>query len=70
MARTGGGGQTRKIRGAGATILALVFGFLGSLIQGMFALVRARRMARAGRSGQAGNAGGFGSAIFTVIVHG
>jgi len=48
MARARGGGQTRKAGGAGATTLALVFGLLGSLIQGVFAFVRASRVAETG----------------------
>lgn len=48
MAGADAGGQARKAEGAGAAILALVFGFLGSLIQSMFAFVRARRMAGTG----------------------
>ena len=50
-------------------MLALVFGFLSALIQGVFAFVYATRMAWAGGTGQAGDAGGFGSAILAVVVH-
>ena len=48
MARAGGGGQIRKAGCAGAAMLALVFGLLGSLIQGVFAFVRASRVAETG----------------------
>lgn len=69
MARAGCGGQTHKAGIADATMLALVFGLLGSLIQGVLALVRARRVARTTEAGQIGDAGGFDSTILAIVVH-
>jgi hypothetical protein len=66
MARTERTGQTCQIGVAGPTMLALVFGLLAAVIQGVFAFVRASRVARTGCSRQAGDAGGFGSAMLTV----
>ena len=50
----------------GATPVLRAFGFLGSLIQGVFAFERAIRVEWTGGTGQAGDAGGFGSATLTV----
>ena len=50
-------------------MLALVFGLLIALIQGVFALIRAIRMTNTGRCRQAGDAGGFGSAVFAGVGH-
>jgi len=70
MAKAVGGGQSRNAGCTDAAMLALVFRFLASLIQGVFAFVRAIRVAETGRSRQGRDAGGFGSAIFAVAVHG
>jgi len=69
MALAGGGCQTRNAGGAGATMLALVFGLLGSLIQSVLAFVGAIRMALTGSSRQSVGAVGFGSAILALVVH-
>jgi hypothetical protein len=69
MARAGRGGQTCKAGVAGATMPAHIFGFLAALIQGVQALVCARRVAWTVGSSQAGDAGVFGSTIFTIVVH-
>ena len=69
MPWAGGGGQTCKAGVAGAAMLALIFGLLGPLIQGVFAFVRADRVAGTGGGGQAGDAGVFSSTIFAVVVH-
>lgn len=70
MSRAGGGGQTCKAGVAGAAMLTLIFRLLGSLIQGVFALIRAGRVAGTGGGGQAGETGVLSSTIFTVVVHG
>lgn len=50
-------------------MLALVFGLLAALIQGVFAFVGTSRVARTVVDGQAGDAGSLDPAILTVVVH-
>lgn len=59
MTRTTEAGQIHNARGADAAMLALVFGLLGSLIQGVLAFACARRVAETGCRRQAGDASGF-----------
>ena len=69
MARAGRTGQTCQIGVAGSTMLALVFELLAALIQGVFAFVRASRVALTVGNSKAGEIGVFSSAILAVVVH-
>lgn len=69
MAEAGGSGQTRKAGVASATMLAVIFGLLVALIQGVFSFVRPSRVAETGCSRQGRNARGFASAILAIVVH-
>ena len=69
VTRANSGGQTRKTRSTVAAIFAIVFRFLVTLIQSVFAFTRTIWVASASCSRQAGDAGGFVAAILTVAVH-